>query len=100
MAGAPKGNKNGSRGRKATEALLRAIDVRDGLKEMPEGESYSVLVAMWDKQIEKALEGDGGAMNMVVERLEGKPKQALVGGDEDDNPIIHEIRRRIVKPKS
>ena len=99
MAGAPKGNSNGSKGRKATDALHRAIDVRDGHKEMPAGEEYSVLVAMWDKQIEKALDGDGSSMNMIVERLDGKPKQAIVGGDEDDSPVLHKIVREIVRPK-
>jgi len=86
-AGAPKGNKNASKGRRATMALERAIDVRDGQAEMPQGEEYSVLVEMWDKQIDLALDGDKGSLAMIAERLDGKPKQAVVGGDEDDAPI-------------
>lgn len=99
MAGAPKGNNNAFKGRKALQALERAIEFRDGLKDMPAGKEYSVLVDMWCKQIDKALEGDNGSMTMIVERLDGKPKQAIVGGDEDDNPILTEVRRVIVRAR-
>lgn len=40
------------------------------------------------------------AAREVGNRLDGKPAQAIVGGDEDDNPInvLTKIERVIVKP--
>jgi hypothetical protein len=54
--------------------------------------------------IMKASESDAArvsAANSLLDRGYGKPAQALVGGDEEDNPIrmVTEIRRSIVDPK-
>ena len=40
------------------------------------------------------------AAKEVGDRLDGKPAQAIIGGDEDDPAVkhIHEIRRTIVDP--
>lgn len=39
------------------------------------------------------------AAQAILDRGWGKPAQAIVGGDEDDNPVkIETIRRIIVKP--
>lgn len=88
MAGAPKGNQNSAKGREATKALFQALAVASGQKE-PEDvlTRYQVLVEMWNKQIISALEGDKASLQMIVERTDGKPKQAIVGGDDDDQPI-------------
>lgn len=42
------------------------------------------------------------AVNMVADRIDGKPAQALIGGDDDDNPIkmLHTIERLIVDPSN
>lgn len=42
------------------------------------------------------------AAKEVGDRLDGKPAQAIVGGDEDDSPVkmLHKIERVIVDPKS
>jgi uncharacterized protein YnzC (UPF0291/DUF896 family) len=37
--------------------------------------------------IAKALEGDIQAIKEINDRVIGKPKQPITGGDEDDNPI-------------
>jgi hypothetical protein len=95
--GAPSGNKNAVKGRKAEAALNKALAIRDGVEPTETTETFQCLIDMWDKQIEEALEGDKGSMQMIVERLDGKPKQAIVGGDEDDAPVLHEIRRTIVR---
>jgi hypothetical protein len=41
------------------------------------------------------------AAREVGDRLDGKPAQAIVGGDEDDPAVkmVHEIRRTIVDPR-
>lgn len=43
---------------------------------------------------------DTAAAREVGDRLDGKPAQAIVGGDDDDPAVkmIHEIRRTIVNP--
>jgi hypothetical protein len=33
------------------------------------------------------LDGGLGAIKEIADRLDGKPAQAIVGGDDDDNPI-------------
>lgn len=40
------------------------------------------------------------AAREIGDRLDGKPAQAIVGGDEDDNPVsvLHKIERVIVNP--
>jgi hypothetical protein len=50
------------------------------------------------KLVDIALEGEMQAIKEVADRLDGKPAQAIVGGDEDDNPLrhVHKIERLIV----
>lgn len=40
---------------------------------------------------EKALKGDPAAQKMIWEYMDGKPKQPITGGDEDDNPITTRV---------
>lgn len=51
--------------------------------------------------IAKAQEGDVPAIKEVLDRVEGKVPQGIVGGDDDDSAIsvIHTIRRIIVDPR-
>lgn len=46
----------------------------------------------------KAQSGDVLAMKEVGDRLEGKVPQGIIGGDEDDPPILTEVRLTIVDP--
>lgn len=49
--------------------------------------------------VTKCMSGDMAAIKELAERHDGKVPQAVVGGDEDDNPIkIETIRRIIVRP--
>jgi hypothetical protein len=50
----------------------------------------------------EAMAGDSWAVQQVADRLDGKPAQAVIGGDEDDNPInlLHRIERIIVRPEN
>jgi len=86
--GAPKGNTNASKAKKLSKML------QDRLTERKEEQ------ALMDKLLDLALGGDMAAIKEVFDRIDGKPKQAIVGGDEDDSPIqITQIERIIVKPK-
>jgi hypothetical protein len=51
--------------------------------------------------VAKAIAGDVQAIREVADRLDGKPAQAIIGGDDDDNPIsISAVVRKIIDPKS
>lgn len=71
MAGAPIGNTNAANAKVAKAALERALDIRSPT------ERYQTLVHIWDKQIDKALEGDLSAAVLIIERLDGKPAQSI-----------------------
>lgn len=86
MAGAPKGNTNAVKGRLLSKTLQKRLEERADLERLAE-----VL-------IEKALGGDMAAIREVFDRIDGKPKQAIVGGDEEDQPIL--IRRIELVPLS
>lgn len=51
------------------------------------------------KLLERAAD-ETTAVNTIGDRLDGKPAQAIIGGDEDDNPvnILARIERVIVDP--
>lgn len=38
--------------------------------------------------VDKARSGDVPAIKEIADRLDGKVPQGLIGGDEDDNPIV------------
>ena len=58
---------------KAEQALKSALK-RGGLTECG---AYVLLIDMWNAAIGKALEGNIEAMKLVIERLDGKPKQQI-----------------------
>ena len=93
--GAPVGNQNAAKGKRWKAAIERALAKR------AEGQSLSDAQAALDEIAEKLLAaadgGDISALKELGDRLDGKPAQAIVGGDEGDAPIVHEIRRVIVK---
>ena len=40
------------------------------------------------------------AIKEVADRLDGKPAQAIIGGDADDPAIVHKIERVIARPSN
>jgi hypothetical protein len=52
--------------------------------------------------IAKAQEGDVPAIREILDRVEGKVPQAVIGGDDEDPAInmIHRIERVIVDPQN
>jgi hypothetical protein len=65
------------------------------------GEDQKALRAVARKLIEAATEGKMDAIKELGDRIDGKVPQAVVGGDEDDNPIniVNRIVREIVRPQ-
>jgi hypothetical protein len=79
--GAPTGNTNGAKQKRLlTDALKRELTQR------PED-----VLAIANKLIESAKNGDPWAMSLIHDRVDGKAPQPIVGGDEDDSPIRHSI---------
>lgn len=89
-----KGNTLGGRRREKLfrEALLMEL--------LEAGEDHRELRKIARKLIEKAGTGDVTAIREVADRIDGKVPQGIVGGDEDDPPVNHEIQisRIIVTP--
>ena len=86
------GNPNGKRKEKlfysALTMELKAVELDDqrGLRKIARN-----LIVL-------AESGDLPAIKEIADRLDGKPAQAIVGGDDDDNPIalVHRIERVLI----
>lgn len=91
---APLGNQNAARAKVWRAAIERALDRRtqsrvDGKKEID---------ALAEKLLDLVADGDLPALKEFGDRIDGKPAQAIVGGDEGDNPVrtLNEIIIRAV----
>jgi hypothetical protein len=93
--GAPFGNQNGKKQRIWHAAILRALETRD--KSRVDGKKE--LDALADKLLDLVAAGELNALKEFGDRLDGKPAQALIGGDDDDNPIKVEGVLKLVKPE-
>lgn len=60
-------------------------------------EGRDKLRAVADKLVELAVGGDIQAIKEVADRLDGKVPQGIIGGDENDPPVVTEVRRVIVR---
>jgi len=72
------------------------------IKEAVEGSDKTKLRAVADALLDKAMAGDVAAIKEVADRLDGKVPQAVVGGDDTENPInlVARIERVIVDDAS
>lgn len=71
MAGAPLGNRNSAKGRPWRYAIERALDIRSRVTQR------DTLVAIADKVIDLALDGDMTAVHEIAERIEGKSRSMI-----------------------
>lgn len=62
----------------------------------------AALLNIANKLVTEAEAGEQWAVQMVADRLDGKAKQQIVGGDDDDNPLrfVARIERIIVDPQN
>ena len=85
----------------AKRALEQALEEVQSGRYVQRLESYQALVDIWKAQIKKAKEGDSQSATMIVDRLDGKPKQQTEHSGPDDGPIvIAEVVRTIVDPEN
>ena len=90
---APKGNTHRTDGTRIRAALRDALALRS------KGDMMATLVAINTVVVDKALEGEQWACQMVWDRMAGKPRQELeVSGPagEDGEPTM--LRMIIVRP--
>lgn len=80
----------GPRGKPFKDALKRAIANAEGEPE--------ALKKIAETLITKAIAGEGWAVALVAERLDGKVPQAIVGDDEHGPIRVEQIQRVIVDP--
>lgn len=81
--GAPTGNQNAARAKIWRAAIQRALERRsasrtDGIKEID---------ALAEQLLNLVAAGDLGALKEFGDRIDGKPAQAIIGGEGDDPPI-------------
>lgn len=90
--GAQPGNQN------ARKAKIWADAVRRAIARKASGNLQHGLDGLADKLIEAATAGEQWALIELGNRLDGKPPQAIIGGDEDDPPVkFQKIERVIVR---
>jgi len=87
MAGAPEGNQNAVKSKRLFNSALKRA-----LTQGPER-----VEAIVEKLISLAEGGEAWAVKELIDRVDGKAPQPVVGGDDDDSPItIREIVIRAV----
>lgn len=62
------------------------------------GEDSKALRLVARKLIETASEGKLDAIKELADRVDGKVAQAIIGGDDDDNPVNVVTRIRLLGP--
>ena len=93
-SGAQPGNQNATKGKEFRQALKRVLarkynTVSAGLEKIAE-----VLVNAAESQ-------EAWAAKEIADRFDGKPAQAIIGGDEDDPPLkVQKVERVIVRPEN
>jgi hypothetical protein len=81
MAGAPIGNTNATKGKR----WLNAIDT--ALSNRCKSDGQKALVALAEKMLSAAEEGEAWALKEVGDRLDGKPAQSVTLAGDEENPI-------------
>lgn len=91
---APIGNQNAAKAKVWHAAIVRALERRtqsrvDGKLEID---------ALAEKLLDAVSEGDLAALKEFGDRMDGKPAQAIIGGDENDPPVKLRGMVELVRP--
>jgi hypothetical protein len=92
-SGAQPGNKNAAKGKEFRQALKRVMARRSG-------NVSAGLEKVAETLLDAADAKEQWALREIMDRIDGKPAQALIGGDDDDPAIktMSEILLRAVEP--
>lgn len=94
--GAPVGNQNAKKAKRWQDALVKALARFESAEgQIAAGQALDKIAEM---VVMKALGGDKDAIAEIGNRLDGKPAQAIVGGDEDDPPLMVKGVIELVRP--
>jgi len=94
---APLGNQNARKAKRWQDALNKALaryESEDG--KIRAGEALDKIA---EGVVIDALAGDKDARAEIGNRLDGKPAQAIIGGEDDDPPLKVEGRIKLVRPE-
>lgn len=86
--------KNGREQKPWADAIKRAL-ARAELDPARGGRDINKLA---EQLLDKAADGDMGALKELGDRLDGKPAQSVDLGGDPDKPLITEIRWTVVRP--
>lgn len=91
-------NPTGGSGRKIFVDALHAIITQKSVGEIPPLPAQSTVAHVMAQRLVKEAVGNAkdpktalAFIQEICDRAYGKPKQAIIGGDEEDSPIKHEI---------
>ena len=90
----PLGNQNAKKGKRWRDALWKAL-ARYSSDDVKSGEALDKVA---EKGVICALAGDKDAWNEIGNRLDGKPAQAIIGGEGDDPPLVIRGIVELVRP--
>ena len=76
-----KGNQAAAEARRWQAAVDRALEKRS------RRDQIEALDAIAELYVDQCLSGDMLTIKDLADRMDGKPKQAIVGGDEGDSPV-------------
>ena len=80
------GNSNAHKGKIVRSMIAKRLEER------------AALAPMVDALIEKAMDGDLQAIREIFDRVDGKPKQQVDLGGQEDNPLVSEVKIKLVRP--
>ena len=90
--GAPIGNNNPSKGKQWKAAINRALEKRSRV------DAKEALDELAEKLLVAAEAGESWALKELGDRIDGRPAQAIIGGDEDDPPVSVKGVVELVRP--
>jgi hypothetical protein len=90
------GNQEAKKGEKKKRFKQQLVAI---LEEIHEGETTK-LRKVAENLVHAGIAGDVQAIKEIRDTIDGKPAQAIIGGDDDDKPVgIQLIRTTIVDPR-
>lgn len=101
--GAPLGNQNAAKAKLWSAAIDRAVGRLGSGKELDPNDDRSDYVkgidTLADEFVKSRTNSGFQFFKELGDRTDGKPPQAIIGGDKDDPPISARIEWVIVEPK-
>ena len=88
--GAPVGNTNAARAKMWRAAIERALEARGA------GDRLAALNTLAAKLLDKAEEGDLGALRELGDRLDGKAAQSVTVAGDEEAPLVARIERVLI----